>query len=74
MTAATLGVLDLQAETRLGRLYPVVGMKERGVKIQANFGRSGFKYNPDQHRLIKDKIETEHHCRWTTFQLGAAPF
>jgi hypothetical protein len=64
----------LQSGARLGRLYPVVGMKERGVKIQANFGRSMFMYDLDQHRMMKNRIETEQRGRWRTFQRGTSDF
>jgi hypothetical protein len=43
-------------------------MKERGVKIKANFGCSAFMYDLDQHRLMMKRIEIEGHGQWKNFQ------
>jgi hypothetical protein len=58
----------------MGRLYPVVGMKERGVRIEANFGRSAFVYDLDRHRVLRNKIEHERRGRWIAFRLGESAY
>jgi len=68
------GVLELKTKSRLRRLYPMVGMKERGVIISANFGSSPFRYDLARLRLLKTKIENEGRGRWPIFRLGESDY